>query len=908
MTPLVAERDELARFVQGCFIHAEPATFVSLRAFRDDVDGVWGYENWRTVTVGENGLGNVVDAAATLATLCAGADELVCFAAPIATFDNPNKADTTSLANGLVISAELDSNPAVGRRRLEEFLGPATIVLESGGLWFDPQTDESIAKLHLHWRLGRPTKTKIEHDFLREANKLVTGLAGGDPSAIPLVHPLRWPGSWHRKAAPRLARIVEYNPAVEITWQDALGRLRGAAETPGHAGGNDQDSSRQTLRGGMAQADLGDVAAALAVIPNDDSDIPVGSSWKQWTDTGLRTYAATGGSDGGLALFLEWSRQSAKSKEADTRAVWAGYRKSPPNRTGAGALFNQARAVWPGFVRPSQLRQRARLDASLAAFEASPQPSLDEPLSNNADGADPASFPVRIRVEGDAPAAGPQDANDHPLAGDGEEPLFPGGGELTEEEVERKRAAVKQASEKILQGLNQRYAVVNEAGKCIVVEWRRDPVLDRETLDRITFADIKRMYQNRSLQVLVKEGSEERIERRNLATWWLNHSGRRQYLAGVIFDPTNRASTQYMNLWRSFAVQPKPGDWGLMKDHIRRIICRGERDHADYVFNWLARLFQHPEGAGEVALVFRGKKGVGKSILGACVVDAFAQHGMHIIHASQLTGRFNAHLRDCCVLFADEAFFAGDRQHEGSLKGLITEHTLVIEGKYQNVVTVRNMLHLMLASNSDWVVPASIDERRFAVFDVLDTRIADHPYFHAMARQMENGGLAAMIHELLHRDITKFEVRHVPQTAALRAQKTLSLPSIERWWLAVLSRGFLCKSRHGTPWFTLWHGFYSTELLVRSYQQWCEENRPFDRKSREQLGRFFAETYQPFRPNGDHPLYEIDYLYSEGPLDDIAIIRGSRPHGYRVGPLVEARVRFTELYDVDAEWGHDPEE
>jgi len=56
---------------------------------------------------------------------------------------------------------------------------------------------------------------------------------------------------------------------------------------------------------------------------------------------------------------------------------------------------------------------------------------------------------------------------------------------------------------------------------------------------------------------------------------------------------------------------------------------------------------------------------------------------MQIVDATHFVDRFNAHLRDCIVLFADEAFFAGDKQNEGVLKVLITEPYLAIEGKFQ---------------------------------------------------------------------------------------------------------------------------------------------------------------------------------------------------------------------------------
>jgi hypothetical protein len=96
----------------------------------------------------------------------------------------------------------------------------------------------------------------------------------------------------------------------------------------------------------------------------------------------------------------------------------------------------------------------------------------------------------------------------------------------------------------------------------------------------------------------------------------------------------------------------------------------------------------------------------------------FGQHFLHLSDARHLTGNFNAHLRDSCLVFADEAFYAGDKQHEGQLKRLVTEPTLMIEAKYANAVSVRNCLHLIVASNDDWVVPAGTDERRFFVLDV----------------------------------------------------------------------------------------------------------------------------------------------------------------------------------------------
>jgi hypothetical protein len=100
-----------------------------------------------------------------------------------------------------------------------------------------------------------------------------------------------------------------------------------------------------------------------------------------------------------------------------------------------------------------------------------------------------------------------------------------------------------------------------------------------------------------------------------VAEWWLKHPNRRQYLSGVVFDPTGNAPEVCWNLWSGFCVNPLPGDWSLMPDLVLRVICAGDQAFADYLFNWIARMFQYPGRLGEVAIVLRGKKGAGKGIL-----------------------------------------------------------------------------------------------------------------------------------------------------------------------------------------------------------------------------------------------------------------------------------------------------
>ena len=155
----------------------------------------------------------------------------------------------------------------------------------------------------------------------------------------------------------------------------------------------------------------------------------------------------------------------------------------------------------------------------------------------------------------------------------------------------------------------------------------------------------------------------------------------------------------------------------------------------------------------------RGGEGTGKGILARALKHLFGQHGISVTNAKHLTGNFNGHLRDAVLVFGDEAFYAGDKAHVGVLKVIITEPTITVEAKYRDAVEMPNFVHLIMASNEKWVVPASIDSRRFFVLDVPDTRANDHAYFGAIQAELEGGGYEAMLYDLLQVNLSSFNVR-----------------------------------------------------------------------------------------------------------------------------------------------------
>lgn len=264
---------------------------------------------------------------------------------------------------------------------------------------------------------------------------------------------------------------------------------------------------------------------------------------------------------------------------------------------------------------------------------------------------------------------------------------------------------------------------------------------------------------------------------------------------GSIFDTTAESNViigESLNLWGGFGVIPCRGEWSRFKRMLLEDICAGQDSVFEYLMKWLAWVFQNPGSLPEVAIVLKGAKGTGKSTLGEAVRAIFGEHGMCASHYEQIFGRFNGHLEWICFLYGDELAWGGNKSAEASLKKLITDHDASYEHKGVPVYTGVNHVALMLGSNENWVVPATVGERRFFVTQTSsahkspDGAGARHPnqlYWAAIYKELNNGGREAILYEMLNMDLGRWHPRSdIPQTAELSEQKVEGFTGIERWY------------------------------------------------------------------------------------------------------------------------------
>ena len=459
--------------------------------------------------------------------------------------------------------------------------------------------------------------------------------------------------------------------------------------------------------------------------------------------------------------------------------------------------------------------------------------------------------------------------------------------------TEQDAAAVNQGREssvrEVIAEFNDKYAVVSDEGDTVIYHRRSNPQRWQSAYVPMNFEDLRKLYQNRKINV----GTDKKPNWRSVAEVWLDHPDRTTYSGGLVYAPPRLvAPPDALNLWRGFAVEPAPGSWGRLHSHIFENICKADDDNFNYFIDKLAYAVQNPGLPGEVATVMYGGSGTGKGIVGREMAHLYGPHALQISNRRHLVGNFNEHLVGRSLVFSDEAFYPGDKPSISVLKSLLTEELFVFEGKFKTAKQMPNAITLIMASNEEWVVPAEMDARRFFVLEVSGKQANNHAYFEAIDAEMSNGGRSAMLHDLLHRDLAKFNVRAVPQTAGLLVQKLHSLELHVGWWHECLTQGYVYRSKHGQEaHFEQWHPFVAMDLLYASYTEYCRGKKGRHLLARELLGRFLQKFGTQARPVTG-VIGEIAYSWAP----ESGRLKGKdRPHGYDFADLATVRARFTAV-------------
>ncbi|HEB96737.1 MAG TPA: hypothetical protein ENI96_09955 [Sedimenticola thiotaurini] len=230
-----------------------------------------------------------------------------------------------------------------------------------------------------------------------------------------------------------------------------------------------------------------------------------------------------------------------------------------------------------------------------------------------------------------------------------------------------------------------------------------------------------------------------------------------------------------LNTWRGLEVQGSDADPGPWLEHLHRLV--GNQDEAEHLLNWMAFTIQRPGVKINHGVLMMGEPGNGKDTLFQPLRRALGTAAADVKGEDMLRD-FNQYLVGAKLLVIQEANL-GNRKDASNISNQLKDlfsappETLSVNIKHVAPFNVRNLCSVVVLSNME--VPLMVergDRRIFAIrtaFRVRDNdgRLFDWTpdYFSQLWHWLEEeGGNAAVVGYLLHRDVTGFNPKAQPPT------------------------------------------------------------------------------------------------------------------------------------------------
>src|SRR3990167_3656182 len=346
----------------------------------------------------------------------------------------------------------------------------------------------------------------------------------------------------------------------------------------------------------------------------------------------------------------------------------------------------------------------------------------------------------------------------------------------------------KDSGESYLDSINKNHALVFIGGGHAILFDTEDEK-GRKITEFMSEVSFKRKFSTRTVSF-----------GKRTTTWanaWLDWPGRREY-RGITFAPERKIAEGFYNTWKGFACAPveynKASDsakkgFDTFKQFTMQTVCHSDQELFHWLMSYCAHMIQRPYERPLTTLVFQGRKGTGKNEFIERIGDILGRkHYRPVYNIRYLTSNFNGHLDACLCMVLDEAFWSGDKAADAQLKGLTTSPEIMIERKGEEPYVTDNLVRVVVIGNERWLVPASEDERRYAVFKFGEDKKANTEFFTKLKGLMRvGGGNQVLLHYLQNFDISGINIGWAPKTEGLLEQKLASGGMIEKWWFDCLS-------------------------------------------------------------------------------------------------------------------------
>jgi hypothetical protein len=231
-----------------------------------------------------------------------------------------------------------------------------------------------------------------------------------------------------------------------------------------------------------------------------------------------------------------------------------------------------------------------------------------------------------------------------------------------------------------------------------------------------------------------------------------------------------------VNVYTPIETARAKGDPAPFLDHLARILPDA-RDR-QILISYMAAMTQFPGVKFQWAPLLQGMEGNGKSLIIRIMAEAIGHRYTHLPNAADIHNKFNAWIEGRLFIGVEEIYTPERQEALESLKPLITNERVEVQGKGLDQRTGDNRANFILCSNHKDAVRKTATDRRYCVFYTAQQIPEDMAraglvgdYFPRLYRWLREGGFA-IVNEYLR--TYQIPPMFNPADAAHRAPETSS--------------------------------------------------------------------------------------------------------------------------------------
>jgi hypothetical protein len=239
------------------------------------------------------------------------------------------------------------------------------------------------------------------------------------------------------------------------------------------------------------------------------------------------------------------------------------------------------------------------------------------------------------------------------------------------------------------------------------------------------------------------------------------------------------------NLWTGWGCEPRKGPvdpWSELLDYLFEEESDAIRK---WVEQWFAYPLQHPGVKMYSAVVNMSVlHGTGKSLLGSTMMRIYGRNGTTIKE-----GAFESSFNEWAVnrqFVMGEEITSGERRNKAVvtdlLKALIVQEHVEVNQKYMPKYVVADCINYYFTTNHPDAFFLEDSDRRFLINEIKRKPLPFEWYRDTYVAWLDKGGAAAILHHLLHFDLTGFDPHaHAPMTKAKARMMQMSRSDLGNW-------------------------------------------------------------------------------------------------------------------------------